>query len=625
MIQISGLSKSYGTQVIFDYIGFSVNAGERIGLIGRNGHGKTTLLRMITGEEKPDTGVIGIPNGYVIGYLSQHLRFREDTVLKEGCLGLKPTDDGRDESYKVESILMGLGFSKEDFSCDPLDLSGGYQVRLNLAKLLVSEPNLLLLDEPTNYLDIVSIRWLAKFLRNWKGELILITHDREFMDSVTTHTLGIHRNRMRKIAGPTHKLYQQILMEEEVYEQTRINEEKKRREVEQFINRFRAQATRARAVQSKIKALGRNERLNKMSAIKELEFSFVPAHFSGKWLMEAKDVSFSFDVEGPPLIERLDLAIGKHDRIAVIGKNGKGKTTLLNLLAGELQPVEGSIDRHAQLRLAYFGQTNIQRLSPEKTVEEEILDAQPDYHRGAARTVCGVMMFEGDSALKKVKVLSGGEKSRVLLGKLIVSPANLLLLDEPTNHLDMESVDSLLEAIDAFEGALVIATHSEMILHAIATRLIVFDDDRVKVFEGTYQDFLDRDGWKDERTEESFIRQTSGKREDGLNRKDLKRIKAELINSRSRTLTPLQSRISEVEEEITQLEQGIETDTQALVAVSMKGDGDSIRQLSRSIHTSREKIETLFDELQSLTDQFETKSTEFEARLKELQAAGSEK
>jgi len=625
MIQISNLSKSYGTQIIFDTIGFSVNAGERIGLIGRNGHGKTTLLRLITGEEKPDTGVVSIPNNYMVGYLSQHLHFSKNTVLEEGCLGLKPSEDGRDESYKVESILMGLGFSREDFLRDPLDLSGGYQVRLNLAKLLVSGPNLLLLDEPTNYLDIVSIRWLAKFLKNWKGELILITHDREFMDSVTTHTLGIHRNKIRKIAGPTHKLYQQILMEEEVYEQTRINEEKKRREVEQFINRFRAQATRARAVQSKIKALMRHERQSKMSAIKDLEFSFVPAHFSGKWLMEARDVSFSYDVKNPPLIEGLNLAIGGHDRIAVIGKNGKGKTTLLNLLAGELQPIKGSISRHAQLRPAYFGQTNIQRLSPDKTVEEEILDIQPDLNRGAARTVCGIMMFEGDTALKKIRVLSGGEKSRVLLGKLLVSPANLLLLDEPTNHLDMESVDSLLTAIDAFDGAVVIATHSEMILHAIAARLVVFDDDRVKVFEGSYQDFLDRDGWKDERTEYSLSRQPAGQKENGLNRKDIKRIKAELINSRSRTLTPLQTRISEVEEEITQLEEGIERDNQSLIQVSMKGDGESIRRLSRSIHESREKIEILFDELQSLTDQFEVKSTEFEEKLEALKITGVDK
>jgi len=292
--------------------------------------------------------------------------------------------------------------------------------------------------------------------------------------------MGIHRQKIRKIAGPTHKLYQQILMEEEVYEQTRINEDKKRKEVEQFINRFRALANRASLVQSKIKALQRKGRLEKMSRIKDLEFEFVPAPFTGKWLIEVKDLSFSFEPESSPLIDGLNLIVGKSDRIAVIGKNGKGKTTLLNLLAGEMPPLRGEVARHQHLKLAYFGQTNIQRLSPEKTVEEEILDARPDYNRGAARTICGIMMFEGDAALKKVKVLSGGEKSRVLLGKLIVSPANLLMLDEPTNHLDMESIDSLLEAIDAFEGAVVIVTHSEMILHTVATRLIVFDDDRVR-------------------------------------------------------------------------------------------------------------------------------------------------
>lgn len=625
MIQVSNLSKAYGTQVIFDDVGFTVNAGERIGLVGRNGHGKTTLLRMITGEERPDSGVISIPGNYAVGYLSQHLAFSEDSVLKEGCLGLKPSDDGRDESYKVETILMGLGFSIEDFSRNPLDLSGGYQVRLNLAKLLVSEPNLLLLDEPTNYLDIVSIRWLTRFLKGWRGELILITHDRAFMDSVTTHTIGIHRNKIRKIAGPTEKLYQQILMEEEVYEQTRTNEEKKRKEVEQFINRFRAQATRARAVQSKIKALRRKGRLEKMTGIKDLEFAFVPASFTGKWLMEAKDISFSFDLDDPPLIDGLNLAVGKRDRIAVIGKNGKGKTTLLNLLAGELQPLKGSVGLHSQLKLAYFGQTNIQRLSPEKTVEEEILDAHPDYSRGAARTICGIMMFEGDSALKKVSVLSGGEKSRVLLGKLIVSPANLLLLDEPTNHLDMESIDSLLEAIDAFEGAVVIATHSEMILDAVAARLIVFDDNSVKVFEGTYRDFLERGGWKDEGKEAGRSRENADKKGNGGNRKDMRRIKAELINDRARILAPLQSRISEVEEAITRLEQGMNQDTQALVRASVKGDGESIRRLSVSIHEARGKIDILFDELETLSSELAAESRKFEERLDSLKAAEREK
>jgi ATP-binding cassette subfamily F protein 3 len=620
VIQVSNLSKAYGTQVIFDNVGFTVNAGERIGLVGKNGHGKTTLLRMITGEAKPDAGVISIPNNYTVGYLSQYLQFSEDSVLKEGCLGLKPSDDGRDESYRAEVILMGLGFSVEDFPRHPLDLSGGYQVRLNLARLLVSEPDLLLLDEPTNYLDIVSIRWLAKFLKSWRGELILITHDRDFMDGVTTHTMGIHYNKIRKIAGPTHKLYQQILMEEEVYEHIRINEEKRRKEVEQFINRFRAQATRARAVQSKIKALQKRESLEKMSGIKDLEFEFFPAPFTGKWLIEAKDISFSFELKEPLLLDGLNLTIGKRDRIAVIGKNGKGKTTFLNLLAGELQPVKGAVVHHPHTRLAYFGQTNIQRLDPEKTVEEEILDAQSDYNKNAARNICGIMMFEGDSALKKVKVLSGGEKSRVLLGKLIVSPANLLLLDEPTNHLDMESVDSLLEAIDAFEGAVMIVTHSEMILNAVATRLIVFDDDSVKVFEGTYEDFLDKWGWKDENAAAIRSRHDPGKGGNGPNRKDMRRIKAELINRRSRTLVPLQSRISEIEEAITQLEQVIGQDTQELLNASVKGYGESINRLSRSIHESRGKIDILFEELETLTDKLNVKTKEFEERLEALKA-----
>ena len=620
MIQVSNLSKAYGTQVVFDDVGFTVNAGERIGLVGRNGSGKTTLLRMITGEAKPDAGAISIPNNYRVGYLSQHLQFKKNTVLKEACLGLPPVEDGRDESYKAEAVLMGLGFSIEDFSRQPLDLSGGFQVRLNLAKLLVSEPNLLLLDEPTNYLDIVSIRWLTRFLKEWKGELVLITHDREFMDRVTTHTMGIHRNKMRKMAGPTDKYYLQILTEEEVYEQTRLNEEKKRTETEQFINRFRAQATRARLVQSKIKSLQRHERLEKMSTIKDLEFEFVAAPFTGKCLLDAKNISFAFTPEGPPLIDGLNLTVGKKDRIAVIGRNGKGKTTLLNLLAGELQPLTGEVNHHSQLRLAYFGQTNIQRLSPEKTVEEEILDVQPTYNRGAARKVCGIMMFEGNSALKKVSVLSGGEKSRVLLGKLIVSPANLLLLDEPTNHLDMESVDSLLAAIDAFKGAVVIVTHSEMILSAIASRLIVFDEGKVTLFEGTYQDFLDRGGWKDEVLPVRSV-QHSGQKGNGTRRKDLKRMKAEVINNRSRALSPLQSRISKVEEEITLLEQGLGQDTQALIDASVKGDGESIRLLTGSIHESRKKIDARFDELEMLTDQLATKSREFEERLEALKGA----
>jgi ATP-binding cassette subfamily F protein 3 len=498
MLKVNNLEKAYGSQVIFENVSFVINPGERVGLVGRNGHGKTTLFRMILREEEPDSGSISVPNYYTIGHLSQHIHFTENTVLKEACLGLKASEHGIDETYKVKAILMGLGFPTEDFDRNPNEFSGGYQVRLNLAKVLTSEPNLLLLDEPTNYLDIVSMRWVTRFLREWRNELIIITHDREFMDSVTTHTMGIHRCKTKKIAGPTYKLYEQIAQEEEVYEKTRVNDEKKRKEMEEFINRFRAKATKAKAVQSRIKALQKKERFERLSEISTLEFEFNSAPFNAKSLLTAENISFSYNQDGPPLIEGLSLSVGKNDRIAIIGKNGKGKTTLLNILAGELRPHSGSVNSHPNTETAYFGQTNINRLDPRKTIEQEIMDVHPDHNRGVARSIAGVMMFSGDAALKKVSVLSGGEKSRVLLGKLLVTPANLLLLDEPTNHLDMDSIDSLVEAIDAFEGAVIIVTHSELMLNAIAKRLIVFDDGKVTLFDGSYQDFLDRVGWRDE-------------------------------------------------------------------------------------------------------------------------------
>ncbi|MDA8083951.1 MAG: ATP-binding cassette domain-containing protein [Nitrospiraceae bacterium] len=622
MIQVNGLSKSYGRQVIFDDIDFTVNAGERVGLVGRNGHGKTTLFRMILGQEYADEGVITVPNGYRIGHLSQHIAFSEKTVLGEGCLLLPRTDDGRDESYKVGAVLHGLGFSTADFEADPASLSGGYQIRLNLAKVLVSEPNLLLLDEPTNYLDIVSIRWLIKFLRAWPNEMIIITHDREFMDSVTTHTMGIHRQKLRKIEGPTEKLYQQILIDEEVYEKTRINDERKRKDIEQFINRFRAQANKARAVQSRVKALARHERREKLTDIQSLDFAFNAAPFTGKQLIAAEGLSFAYDGAPGPIISGLDVAIGKNDRVAIIGKNGKGKTTLLNLLAGEMDPSGGVIACHPQLKTAFFGQTNINRLNLSNTVEAEIMDVHPDHNRGAARKICGAMMFEGDLALKKISVLSGGERSRVLMGKLLVSPANLLLLDEPTNHLDMESIDSLIEAIDAFDGGVIVVTHSELVLHAIATRLIVFDAGTIRVFEGTYEDFLSRVGWCDEEPVVTEVGRPAPEKGKVLSKKEIRRMRAEIVTNRSKAVGPLQKRITEIEDLISSFEKRIDMDTQALLTASSKGDGRAIRDLTKAISETKEHIETLFDELEIVTADLDAKTRVFDEQLCELQEAG---
>ncbi len=621
MLTVANLSKSYGRESILEDVFFTVNPGERVGLTGRNGSGKTTLFRLITGQEEPDSGTISIPKGYNISYLSQHIHFTERTVLTEACKNLRSSEDGRDETYRVKSILSGLGFSAAQLGFDPALLSGGYQVRLNLAKILVAEPNLLLLDEPTNYLDILSIRWLAQFLRNWKNEVILVTHDRTFMDSLSTHTMGIHRKKVRKIAGGTEKLYQQIIQEEEVYEKTRINDEKKRSEVEQFINRFRAQATRARAVQSRIRMLEKQEQKQKLTSERVLDFAFKTAPFPGKWLIEVSSLSFSFSDAGPPIIDGLTFAVKKQDRIGIIGKNGKGKTTLLKLLAGELSPRNGTVRPSQNLIPAYFGQMNVDRLDPSKTVLEEVLSAHPDHALGSARAICGAMLFEDDRALKKVAVLSGGERSRVMLGKILARPANLILLDEPDNHLDAESVDALTEAIDDFDGAVLMVTHSEMILNAVANRLIVFDGGTVSLFEGTYGDFLDRVGWVDERTHEAPEMDKEVESQKTANRKDLRKQRAQIISDKSRALGPMKKRIAELEETITRLEAALATDNEALVEASRLGEGKKIESLSLSIYNGRNRIEDLFEDLDVVTGEYERQAEVFEKRLAEVQMA----
>lgn len=280
MIKLSNIQKSFGDQVLFKDLTLDVARRERVGLVGRNGHGKTTLLRMILGEVQPDAGAILIPKRYRIGHLDQTIAFTRDTVLHEAALAL--SKDRRDQLWRAEKVLFGLGFTAADMEQLPHAFSGGYQVRLNLAKVLIAEPDLLLLDEPTNYLDVVSIRWLSRFLSGWRSELILVTHDRSFMDSVITHTAAIHRQRARKIEGGTEKLYQQILKEEEVYEKTRINDEKKRKEVERFIEKFRAQKKVASLVQSRVKMLDKQQPLDRLERIKTLDFSFNNAPFPAR-------------------------------------------------------------------------------------------------------------------------------------------------------------------------------------------------------------------------------------------------------------------------------------------------------------------------------------------------------
>ncbi len=495
MIQLNNISKHFGVQVLFEDLTFMVGRGERIGFVGRNGSGKSTLFKVILGELIPDDGEINIPKGYRIGALDQHIHFTKPTVLEECCQVL--TEDEQYDWWKAERILFGLGFSEEDLQKAPESFSGGYQVRINLAKALVQNPNLLLLDEPTNYLDIVSLRWLRGFLKTFKGEVLLITHDRDFMDSVTTHTAGLTRKRLKKFQGNTTKFYEQVATSDEMYEQTRLNQEKKKKELQGFVDRFGAKASKAAQAQSRAKQIEKMGTIEKLGDEHSLGFRFNYKECPGKVILETKNLSFSYSKKPEDdLFSNLSLSIGRNDRIGIIGKNGKGKSTLLNVLAGELESREGSIITHPSISVGHFGQTNIERLYPGNTIQDEVTSSNPDLSFSQVRKICGTMMFEGDLANKKISVLSGGEKSRVMLGKILAHKSNILLLDEPTNHLDMESIESLTSEVQNFEGSVIFVTHSELMLRAIANKLIIFHKGIAELFDGTYDEFLEKIGWE---------------------------------------------------------------------------------------------------------------------------------
>ncbi len=641
MITIESISKSFGGQVLFHNAGFQINTGEKIGLVGRNGHGKTTLLKVITGQEEPDSGAVRIPNSYRLGYLTQHIDFSEDQVIKECMKGLPESE--RDHYWKAEKILSGLGFSDGQMKMHPGEFSGGFQVRLNLAKVLVSDPDLLILDEPTNYLDITSIRWISTFLSSWQREILLVTHDRSFMDSVVTHIAGIHRHSVRKIKGNTAKYYDRIVQDEEIYEKTRVNEEKKRKDMEIFITRFRAKARLAGLVQSRIKALEKMGKKESLHKLESLEFSFRDLPFSGKQVMSAEDLCFSYQKE-ENLIDHFNFTLFPEDRVAIIGKNGKGKTTLLKLLSKNLMPISGEVRYNPGVEPGYFEQTNIQSLNGNLTIEEEILYSSGDLDRQQARNICGAMMFEGDNALKRISVLSGGEKSRVMLAKLLSKPLNLLLLDEPTNHLDMESSDSLVAALDNFAGAVILVTHNELFLNSLANRLIVFKNNTIKIFEGTYGEFLEKEGWDDEkkptntnrsdqkndapiksenstikRIEKKIAGKTEGKNstknaelnKGKISKKELRKKRSEIIAQRSRILKPLKKKIDLAEHKIDSLEKNInKLNCELQNAVNAK-DGKKIASLSRKIAENQKQIDVLFDSLEILYEKLRRSEQDF--------------
>lgn len=610
MIQAKNLSKHFGGQELFDRVSFQLGSRERVGLVGRNGSGKSTLFKLILGELSADSGELTIPKGYRLGALEQHIHFTKPTVLEECIQVLNPEDF---LEHEAEKILFGLGFSDEDMQKDPKSFSGGYQIRINLTKVLLQAPNLLLLDEPTNYLDIVSMRWLKSFLKNFPGEIMLITHDREFMDDVVTHTMGLHRQQLKKVKGDTAKFYEQILQDEEMYEKTRENLDKKRKEMEAFVERFKAKASKAAQAQSRMKALQKMSSMDKLNDVDVLGFRFRFIECPGKQIAEVKHLSFAYDGDkANALFHNLSFPINREDRIGIIGKNGRGKSTLLNVIGGMLDPIEGKVSFHPSAQIGHFGQTNINRLNVENTIVEEIQEENSDLSISGVRNICGTMMFEGDLAKKKIKVLSGGERARVLLGKILAKPANLLLLDEPTNHLDMESIESLTEEIGNFPGAVVIVTHSEIMLRNLATKLIVFHNGNAEVFNGNYDDFLEKIGWDSEETKPKNL----GKKK--LTEKEIKQRRAEIAIERSKNTKKSKEDIESFESEITKNENLLERINIELEKAAAAQDAAKLNDYTHAVGKLNQIIDELFEKLTNANENLEFINKKYDQELEQL-------
>ncbi len=609
MIQLINISKNYATQELFNNLNFKLNSSNRVGLVGRNGSGKSTLFKLILGEESADSGDIIIPKNYKIGTLKQHLIFTEQTLRDEAALALE--EDMKYDIYRVEKILFGLGFVQEDLDKNPLSFSGGFQIRINLAKLLVTQPNLLLLDEPTNYLDIVSLRWLKSFLRTFEGEVILITHDREFMDGVCTHTMGLVRKNIEILEGNTHKFYDQLNANDELHAKQKAAQDKKVKELEEFIAKNKARASTAALAQSKVKQLEKMDRLEDLGFDNSLEFDFNYKDTPAKVLLDVRGLSFGYTAENT-LFKDISFTLQKGECLGIIGKNGKGKSTLLNTIAAELKQLSGEIDYHSSTNFAHFGQTNISHLNPKNTIMDEIYLGNQNLSEAQVRSICGGMMFSGDAAKKKISLLSGGEKSRVMLGQILARNVNLLFLDEPTNHLDMDSIEALTKAIQNFKGSVIIVTHSEELLRRVCDRLIIFAKDCAEYFDGGYEEFLEKIGWEEEESEEKV--KTTPK----SNLKENKKLKAELVRQRNKITSPLKKKIEKLENTIVEMEELLGIHHKELIEVSNAGDSAMLMQLSKLVSDEEKKVEELFEEFEVFQNELDEIDESYEQKIEEL-------
>ena len=557
MLTVAGLSKSFGGRELFDDVSLTIQSGERVAIVGPNGAGKSTLLKIILGHEEPDAGGVTLIRGTRVGYLPQESEPAGNETILDITVPHEHEHDGQFVA-KAKQILASLGFKNTDHTRPARELSGGWVMRAHLARLLAEEPDLLLLDEPTNHLDLETLLWFQDYLRSYPGGILLISHDREFLNRLCTHIAELRASRILRYTGNYDEYLEQRASAEATMAATAVAQQREIDRLQLFVDRFRAKNTKAAQAQSKLKQIERLKEdmvLTPAGPDATVGFRFPQPQRSGQRAITLEKVRFGY---GEKLIyENLDFESERGQRMVLVGPNGAGKSTLLKLLADVLQPQAGERKLGHNVKHGYFAQHRAQMLNPQHTVFQEALDTPQRITEQAVRNVLGSFLFRGDDVFKPVSVLSGGEKSRLALVKLLLDPPNLLLMDEPTTHLDLASVDALIEALKQFEGTLIFISHDVHFIRALSSHVVRVEAGQLRHFTGGYQYYLDKTSQSARAalTSSSFASNNANKAPvPQVDRKEQKRMEAEQRQARSRKKQDIQKRIASMEKEIAELE-----------------------------------------------------------------------
>jgi ATP-binding cassette subfamily F protein 3 len=672
MIALEHLAVQFGGKYLFRDVTFTIRIGDRVGLIGPNGAGKSTMMKIMAGFQTPEEGEVQIPRDYKLGYLPQEPTLEEGALdrsilaealrSKEDLLAITEelevvqqaltdnADDHESQAYhdlldrfgelhhkfedeggftiEAESakVLSGLGFTEKDFERPLREFSGGWQMRVLLAKLLIKRPDILLLDEPTNHLDLESMMWLEEFLNGYEGSMLLISHDRKFLNDVTGRTAEISPGGKCEVFPGNYDYYEKAKAEREaLLEAQSATLDLRRKELERFVERFKSKASKAKQAQSRVKMLERMERVELASKAPSVHFSFPVAQQSGRTPFEIEDAAKSYDGVRD-IFSHCELRIERGERIAFLGKNGEGKTTMGKILAGSEEFTKGALKLGHNVTIGYYAQHQADDLDPKLTVLETVDSLARasffnggekngiNYTEGQLRSLLGAFLFRGDDVFKKVRVLSGGEKSRLAIAKMLLEPCNTLILDEPTNHLDMRSKEVLKQAIMAFEGTVIVISHDRDFLEDLVDRIITFGKGVVKDYMGSLEQYLDelhetelarirgKKTFKDEKPKQ----QAAQIQEPAKNGKDDKRAKAENRNAISQKEKPLRNKIKKIEDEIAAIEKKKEELEHTMLEPNYYKNSDRVAKDAKQTAEYKKKLEELFYSWSRASEEFES-------------------